>query len=575
MFKGREQYIGLVLLVLALAGAGASMLIERMPAANPSRLFPRNLIKPLFDNLRTMLASRPLALSILGIAFFTFMVAFMRAAMYMHGETRDPRWDEFRTSWVVATVALGVGLGSPLAGFLSGGKVELGLVPLGAVGMIAALLAAAVAVFNLEPLIVALICIGFFSGFYIVPLYTLLQHRAPKTSKGDLIATSNFINVTGAIAASLLFYLLVFAAHKSGITPEVAQREYLRGVLASDPTFRNGRPVAVEILRSDDHTRQPLVVGRVEEPEAEGDDPGQIEEPIELDEGLLELVGGGLKAGDEVIVTTFMMRGRDHYKVRPADQAETAVFDDAMLPRFLFVGAACMTMGILVLLCRQLPDFFARSLLWLRSWGRYRLRVVGSNHLPGSGAVILATNCGSAESCLQVLSATDRSTRFLFLEDPAEARSPLVRYLAWRSSLAVVKPAGATRQQWDHALNEAVQVLDKGEVVGLPSGINGELGVVDEFLGRLEKRHRAAIIPVFCGCPEGASGRRRVRVVIGQAMPPEAPPDLVRREIERLGKGEGDHGGATSVATTVRIPAVSSASPTGPAATRPANPLPE
>src|SRR5215831_6625367 len=213
-FKGREEHIGAILVGLAVLGAAASLLIEKMPAANPNRLFPRNLFKPLIDNLRTMIHSRPLALSILGIAFFTFMVAFMRATMYMHGETRNPPWSEFKTSLVVATVALGVGLGSPLAGFLSGGKVELGLVPLGAVGMTAALLAAAAAIFWTGGLVAMLILIGFFSGFYIVPLYTLLQHRAPKTSKGDLIATSNFINVTGAIAASLLFFVLVFTVER-------------------------------------------------------------------------------------------------------------------------------------------------------------------------------------------------------------------------------------------------------------------------------------------------------------------------------------------------------------------------
>ena len=66
--------------------------------------------------------------------------------------------------------------------------------------MIVATLVAAFALFQLPGLIVCLILIGFFTGFYIVPLFTLLQHRAPKASKGDLIATSNFINVTGAMA---------------------------------------------------------------------------------------------------------------------------------------------------------------------------------------------------------------------------------------------------------------------------------------------------------------------------------------------------------------------------------------
>ena len=66
------------------------------------------VFKPLWDNLRTLLRSRPLALSVLGIAFFTFMVVFMRATMYMHGESQNPRWGEFQTSLVVATVVVTV-----------------------------------------------------------------------------------------------------------------------------------------------------------------------------------------------------------------------------------------------------------------------------------------------------------------------------------------------------------------------------------------------------------------------------------------------------------------------------------
>ncbi|HZZ82580.1 MAG TPA: MFS transporter, partial [Gemmataceae bacterium] len=145
-FRGNEVWIGIILLVLSVIGALASSLIVWLPPADPTKPFPWNPITPLFENLRVMLRSRPLVLSVMGIAFFIFMVSYMRASMYMHGESRDPRWDEKTTSLVVATVALGVGLGSPLAGFLSGGKIELGLVPLGAVGMIIALIIAAVAI---------------------------------------------------------------------------------------------------------------------------------------------------------------------------------------------------------------------------------------------------------------------------------------------------------------------------------------------------------------------------------------------------------------------------------------------
>src|SRR5204863_1134779 len=162
-------------------------------------------------------------------------VPYMRASVYMHGQSRNPRWDELKTSLVVASVALGVGFGSPLAGYLSGGKIELGLVPVGCIGMILATFSAGLAIEHTGVLVAALVVIGFFSGFYMVPLYTLLQHRAPKTSKGDLVATSNFINVTGAIAASILFLCLVKVGQWTNVTPRVDQQEAYAGKLVGKP----------------------------------------------------------------------------------------------------------------------------------------------------------------------------------------------------------------------------------------------------------------------------------------------------------------------------------------------------
>ena len=249
-FHGQEYWIGVILLGLSLIGAVASLMIAYLPASNPTRLFPKNLFKPLYDNLRIMFRSLPLALAALGIAFFVFMVAYMRACMYMHGETRVPRWDEFQTSLVVATVALGVGLGSPLAGYLSGGKIELGLVPIGCLGMIAATLFAALWIHWTAGLIIGLVAIGFFSGFYMVPLYTMLQHRAPKTTKGDLIATSNFINVTGAMAASALFFALVYFGQVTGVTPLIKQEDKFVGRLMEEPGRVKGRIVSIKLENS-------------------------------------------------------------------------------------------------------------------------------------------------------------------------------------------------------------------------------------------------------------------------------------------------------------------------------------
>jgi MFS family permease len=532
-FRDQEWCIGALLVALALVGAFASALIQKMPAANPTRPFPFDPIGPLYRNMRTMVRSRPLALAVLGIAFFTFVVAYMRATMYMHGESRVPRWQEFHTSLVVGTVALGVGLGSPLAGFLSGGKVELGLVPLGALGMIAACLVAAFTLNDQAWLVGCLIVIGFFSGFYIVPLYTLLQHRAPKTSKGDLVATSNFINVTGAIAASLLFYTLVFAAQRTGLARSAEQAELLSGVVAGPIQYdKHGRPKAVEVRRDDGE------VVRVPPAEEKGEEKGvRLSTP---DDDLLEILGGRLDVGEAVKVSTVRLpptasrpRAVTYYDVRRADKPLRPAFDNEQVPQYLFVGAALMTVATLLLLRREMPDFFMRSLLWLRSVGRGRLEVSGVNNLPPDGPVLLVTNCDRPAGCLRVLAATDRFTRFVLVENGhADRLPPVLGYLARRTSLAVVRP-GAGAGALGRALERTLRALGRGEVVGLPADGGAAAFAVDELLRDVQGRLAVTVLPVFCGTAQTGAV---TRVVIGMPLPAGTPAEVIRKEIEMLGE---------------------------------------
>jgi len=551
LFRDMEYFIGMILLALAVMGAGASFLIQRMPAANPLRPFPKNLAKPLLDNLRTMLRSKPLALSVLGIAFFTFMVAFMRATIYMHGESCVPRWRESTISLVVATVALGVGLGSYLAGNFSGGKVELGLVPLGAVGMAFSAMFAGVILFWLPGLITMLILIGFFSGFYIVPLYTLLQQRAPKSSKGDLIATSNFINVTGAILASLLFFMLVSAAQMTGIAPLIVQEDnVIHGELLCWE-YRHGRLsyFEVEDAPNGDITK----IGRAKSAEADKPDSlddDVIEHRFDVDDDLIDVMGRGLqpatadKPGSQVVVSTYKLRGALHYKLRPADQPLKDVYDQEQLPHYLFFSASLMTLGILYLLCRQLPDFFVRALLWLRSHGRYRLKVVGLNNLPTDGPVILATNCDRFDTCMQVVTAADRFTRFVLLESDEDERLPwLLRYLAKRTGLVALRPTGETQEAWDKALAKALRALGQGNLVGITADGSGPTPHMVKLLQDLRQRTAAPILPVFCGALLPQAGPdahptlvRRMQVVIGHPLPEAATPEEIRQAIHRLGE---------------------------------------
>jgi MFS family permease len=535
IFRDNPVVIGVILLVLSIIGAAASFLITWLPSASPDKLFPVNLFKPLIDNLRVMFRSRPLGLAMLGIAFFIFMVSYMRAAVYMHGETRNPRWDEQYTSLIVATVALGVGLGSPLAGYLSGGKVELGLVPLGCLGMIFALLISGAAIEHTPLLVVALIIIGFFSGFYMVPLYTLLQQRAPKKSKGELVATSNFVNVTGAIAASILFNVLVQLGRLTNVTPEIDVKDDVAVGKIGDIKYvahKHGKIESVIVETKDGQveffakSKKGDDAVRREQEERDGLREwladlgvGELRDDriLNFQDNFFDVLSEKLKKDDSVRVSKYQQRDVWHYNIRLEGQPLKKIYDNEILPRYLFIGAALMTTGILILLCRKLPDFFVRAVFWFKTLGKFRLRAVGMVNLPTEGPVILVTNCQDMQSALQMVSATDRTTKVILVEEAAAIHDgALLRTLACRANLILVRPEQNVESVWP----DAVTTLRGGHLLAVSLAHAEHAADIAALLHKLRAEVHAPVLPVFCGSIDDAAPRvtPRVRVVFGELM---------------------------------------------------------
>jgi hypothetical protein len=439
-------------------GALASLLIRWLPAANPARLFPAYLFGPLVQNLRTLLWSRTLAFAVIGIAFFTFIVAFMRATVYMFGESQNPRWDELKTSVVVGTVALGVGLGSPMAGYLSGRTVELGLIPIGAAGMVLGCVSAGFSLGFIPGFVACTVLIGVCTGFYLVPLFTLLQYRAPKASKGDMIASSNFINVTGAIAASLLFAALVWVAKRTEFIPTVAEtdrvaegelrnKELVRGravhVLVGDRGF-GSKPTSAE---QRENVLEHLFAAKPAQPRPEIH------------------IGRSVAVGDSVIVSHYQVAGVDHYVLRPADDSPTPHYDARGLPRFLFLGAGIMTFGVLLILWWRVRDLPERALTLVKSITGRRYVPEGLVNVPGDGPVVLVVESSDAAAIRAVRAAVDRY-------------------------VAVFEPKTAD----DAELANARAVLDRGDVVAVLADAAGAGAFANELEGlkiriRVERNH--------------------------------------------------------------------------------------
>jgi MFS family permease len=355
LFLKQEHWIGIILFGTAILGAVASFMIRPVPAAHPTKPFPRYLYGPVANSLRTMWRSPGLKVALVGIAFFTFVVAFMRASVYMLGESQNPRWDELKTSAVVGTVALGIGLGSPLAGWISGRTIRLQLVLIGAAGMAMGCLAGAAFITNVPVLIVCVISIGFFTGFYLVPLFTLLQRAAPKASKGEMVATSNFVDVSGAILASLLFFAVVFVAQKSGLVPAVTDRVELGTGPLVRLELHRGRPVYFEI-----QTEKGLVAGG-NKPDHESNwrditakifDGAGHTTILDVDKRIT--VSQNIRENFRIRATRHEIAGVTHYDLVPEGVTPATDYDQRQLPRYLFIGAAGMILIALVWLVRPI-----------------------------------------------------------------------------------------------------------------------------------------------------------------------------------------------------------------------------
>lgn len=211
-FPHREGFVGGILVVLALAGIGLSLGISKVPAAAPQKKFRVNFLADLFAQIEIMRGDRPLFLAALGNTYFWFLGALYLPTVIVYGKDLL-HLQPTRNSLLDVALALGIGIGSVVAGYLSGNKIEYGLVPLGSFGMTA--MAAVVGIFphSFASAAFVFFCLGFFAGFFVVPVNTLLQHRPAADAKGGILAAANLLTFVGVAAASGLYFLLTAVGH--------------------------------------------------------------------------------------------------------------------------------------------------------------------------------------------------------------------------------------------------------------------------------------------------------------------------------------------------------------------------
>lgn len=210
--------IGTCVVVVAALGWLASLGVPRTPPSAPDLRIRWNPVTETVRIIGFARENRTIFLSIMGISWFWAVGALYLAQLPNYVRV-DLGGNEQVVTLLLATFSLGIGIGSMLCERLSGGRIELGLVPFGAGGLVVFGLHLAFAGVAPPPeavgaagflaldgslrVIADLGLIGLFGGFYIVPLYAMIQDRAPRERLSRIIAANSVINALFMVLAAV------------------------------------------------------------------------------------------------------------------------------------------------------------------------------------------------------------------------------------------------------------------------------------------------------------------------------------------------------------------------------------
>ncbi len=215
-------------LIVAVAGFLASLRVPPLPAENPTLAISLNPITPLRETVRVTSANRTVFLSILGIAWFWFFGGCFIALLPDYGKS-VLHGGEHVVTLLLALFCVGTAVGSLLCERLSGRTVELGVVPIGSLGMSLAALdlflagtpeavggpllgvGGFIGVPSSWRIMFDFVLIAVFGGLYIVPLYTLVQQRSEAAYRSRVIAGSNIMGALFMVASSIMLMALLRA----------------------------------------------------------------------------------------------------------------------------------------------------------------------------------------------------------------------------------------------------------------------------------------------------------------------------------------------------------------------------
>ncbi|WP_026435294.1 MFS transporter [Acidovorax sp. JHL-9] len=450
--------VAVACVVLALLGRAVAQFIPSAPATDPGLTINWNPFTETWRNLQLAYENIVVFRSLLGISWMWFFGAVFLsqfpsfAKEVLHG-------NEQVASLLLLVFSIGIGTGSLLCEVLSRRHVEIGLVPLGAIGMsvfaidlyFASRSLPASEVMQLTAFVAQsahwrvmadLALLSLFAGLYSVPMYALIQMRSQPTHRARIIAANNILNALFMIASAVIAGALLGA----GFTvPQV----------------------------------------------------------------------------------------------------------------FLFTAIANAVVAFYIFLL--VPEYLLRFVAWVLSRFVYRFKVRGDEHLPTTGAAILACNHVSFVDAVLLMAASPRP--ICFVMNHRIFRVPVLGWLFRLAKAIPIAPQKEDPRVYEAAFERAAQVLREGDLLAIfPEGGITRDGQLQPFKGGIAKileRARAdglevPVVPMaltnlwgsyFSRIEQGGAMVRpfrrglfnRVGLNVGAAVAPaQAQPELLREHVARL-----------------------------------------
>jgi acyl-[acyl-carrier-protein]-phospholipid O-acyltransferase / long-chain-fatty-acid--[acyl-carrier-protein] ligase len=211
-FHGRQVWSGVILLAVTVLGLFTSLGISKVPAADPARRFDWNVPAEFFHEISRMRADSTLWTAVVANTFFWFLGSLLLLNIVLYA-TDILHVNDAHSSYLLAALSLGIGIGSFLAGLASRGKIEPGMVlpGLGGILLMTALLSRPG--ISYSAVLLQLSLLGVAGGFFVVPVNALIQQRPRLGEKGRAIAVANLLSFVGVALQPLAQYAMLRLGH--------------------------------------------------------------------------------------------------------------------------------------------------------------------------------------------------------------------------------------------------------------------------------------------------------------------------------------------------------------------------